>query len=271
MMSRGGQMLHLVRVNSFGRFRCPASWSLTPERTTRWPDYVLWYLIDGYGRVDAADRTMPLRPGVQLVLRGGEPYTFVRTSPDPFVHYWAHFEFVGPYGETLSERGGRLPPPWRQMHDTETVERLWARLVEPRSAPDVEAPEVAVWLSAILEEIRRDDHVRSGETARDDPRVSRLREKIQRDPGRSLSVEAMARESGCSRSQLFRRFRAATGLSPQQYLVQTRMHVARVLLQDSDSTIAAIAATLGYQDAHAFSRHFKRHHGQSPSSFRSGA
>jgi len=43
---------------------------------------------------------------------------------------------------------------------------------------------------------------------------------------------------------------------------------ARQLLDVTDATIAEIAHEVGYADAFYFSRHFRRHHGMSPSEYR---
>jgi AraC-like DNA-binding protein len=49
-----------------------------------------------------------------------------------------------------------------------------------------------------------------------------------------------------------------------QYVARRRMHVARTWLQEQDTALADLAGRLGYRSEAAFSRAFKRIHGESP-------
>ncbi|MGH2739622.1 MAG: helix-turn-helix domain-containing protein [Actinomycetota bacterium] len=48
------------------------------------------------------------------------------------------------------------------------------------------------------------------------------------------------------------------------------MRVAQELLRSTEVTVAAVARRVGYDSEEAFSRAFKRAHGQSPSLWRAG-
>jgi transcriptional regulator GlxA family with amidase domain len=54
-------------------------------------------------------------------------------------------------------------------------------------------------------------------------------------------------------------------LSPIRYVNEWRMRIAQDLLATTEVTVAAIARRVGYASEEAFSRAFKRAHGQSPS------
>jgi len=57
-------------------------------------------------------------------------------------------------------------------------------------------------------------------------------------------------------------------LSPIRYVNEWRMRVAQDLLATTEVKVAAIARRVGYDSEEAFSRAFKRAHGQSPSLWR---
>ena len=65
-----------------------------------------------------------------------------------------------------------------------------------------------------------------------------------------------------------RLFKAAMGRSPQEYLIQYRIRVARKLLCETDWCIRNIAYAVGYSDSFAFSKAFKRVCGTSPAKYR---
>jgi len=60
-------------------------------------------------------------------------------------------------------------------------------------------------------------------------------------------------------------FKAATGLSPKQYMMQRKMKRAAELLDESFLSVKEIAADLGFDHQSHFSREFKKHSGASPS------
>lgn len=104
-----------------------------------------------------------------------------------------------------------------------------------------------------------------------DRHVSRALELLHAEPGRTWSVEDLARATGVSRSVLAERFTRLLGESPGRYLARWRMQVARRLLAEDDVAIGEVAARVGYQSEAAFYRAFKRETGQPPATWRRGA
>jgi len=88
-------------------------------------------------------------------------------------------------------------------------------------------------------------------------------------PAEHWTVGSLARECAVSRSVLDARFREVLGRSPIRYLTDWRMHLAEDLLATTDLGVASVAHRVGYDAEEAFSRAFKRAHGDSPSKWRS--
>lgn len=101
-----------------------------------------------------------------------------------------------------------------------------------------------------------------------DPQVGRALALLHGDPGRTWTVEALARESALSRSALAERFTSMVGESPIQYLTRWRLALAGRELRSSRDSVARIAERSGYESEAAFSRAFKREFGESPASWR---
>jgi AraC-like DNA-binding protein len=87
-------------------------------------------------------------------------------------------------------------------------------------------------------------------------------------PCEQWTVEALARETGLSRSALVRRFHRFLDMSPIRYLATWRLHLAAQRLRDSSESISMIAQRTGYGSDEAFSRAFKRCFGCSPAAWR---
>ena len=101
-----------------------------------------------------------------------------------------------------------------------------------------------------------------------DPVLAPALALLHRAPEHKWTVAELASEALTSRSLLDERFRALLGRSPIRYLTEWRMHLAEDLLANTDSGVATVARRVGYDSEEAFSRAFKRAHGQSPSHWR---
>lgn len=83
-----------------------------------------------------------------------------------------------------------------------------------------------------------------------------------------LDVDTLAALTQYSRRSFDRRFRAVTGLSPLQWLLQQRILRAQRLLEDTDLTIDVVAARTGFTSGVSLRPHFRRQVGISPNDYR---
>ena len=81
-------------------------------------------------------------------------------------------------------------------------------------------------------------------------------------------VAEMTRVSGLAPRTFKRRFLAATGYSPLDYVQSLRMEEAKQMLETCDTPIDGVAAEAGYTEPAAFRRVFKRATGISPLQYR---
>ena len=86
--------------------------------------------------------------------------------------------------------------------------------------------------------------------------------------GAGVSVAEMADAAGCSPSTLDRRMRRVLSLSPQQYLLRSRIDRAAELLASTDLPIAEVATLAGFYDQALLTRTFGRLTGETPAQFR---
>lgn len=91
---------------------------------------------------------------------------------------------------------------------------------------------------------------------------------IAKNASRKLSLDSVARASGCSRQRLEVRFRAATGRTVMQEVRRARVEMARSLLVSSTAPLAEIAKRSGFADAASLSVGFRREKGVSPGEYR---
>lgn len=82
------------------------------------------------------------------------------------------------------------------------------------------------------------------------------------------TVESLARLAQQSPRTFARRFRAATGTTPLQWLLAQRVVLAQRLLETTDLSIDHVAGSCGFTNAAALREHFVRRVGVTPQSYR---
>ncbi len=139
---------------------------------------------------------------------------------------------------------------------TQTMGEAAARAVENQFSP----------------EVRREFHGRayregSGEIHADEV-IARLQSWLIRHYARGPDLQQLCEYSGLSPRSLNRRFVAATGSPPIQYVQRLKVNAALELLRDTDLGVSDIAAMTGFGDSSQFCRQFRKHRDQSPSEYR---
>ena len=84
-----------------------------------------------------------------------------------------------------------------------------------------------------------------------------------------IDLGTLTRHFHVNRNYLNNAFIAETGLTCLNYLLKTRMELARLWLAETELPIAEISRRLGYIDQNYFAKAFKKEAGVSPSEYRS--
>ena len=98
-------------------------------------------------------------------------------------------------------------------------------------------------------------------------RLERARERIE-DSSSEPTLGEIAAAAAISKFHLLRLFKAAFGCTPSAYWRARRLDRGRSLLRATSMSVAEIASALGYEDASAFIRAFRRHFGTTPQAIR---
>lgn len=99
-------------------------------------------------------------------------------------------------------------------------------------------------------------------------RLGKVISSLENDCTRAWTLPEIAKLAGMSASNLLLLFKAATGVSPIDYLIKTRLRRAADELKTTSKSIAEIAYDHGFNDSNYFSKMFKNVNGLSPRDFR---
>ena len=104
-----------------------------------------------------------------------------------------------------------------------------------------------------------------------DERLTPALRLMHGDPGRTWTLGELAKASAMSRTSFAVRFKSVAGVAPLTYLTGWRMRLAQRSLREDGTSIAEVAASLGYTSESAFSNAFKRVTGTAPRNYRNAA
>ncbi len=90
---------------------------------------------------------------------------------------------------------------------------------------------------------------------------------LQKIKEEGLSVHDLCREVGMSRTALYMKLKNMVDLSPQNFIIHTRLKYARKLLTEGDINVKEVAYEAGFSNPKYFSTSFKKLFGESPTSY----
>jgi AraC-like DNA-binding protein len=259
-------------------------------------------LLEGTCQLRVGSRQLELEPGDVVIIPSGAPHRIVtagrgkaqgitETSGDAFTTtrsehrreavldlFCGHYTFGAGAGAMLFRT---LPDPvqvsFGRSVDSDDVLQMLSVLMRGEALREGDGTAAilsalsTVLLAMVLRTSRGSATDATLWTAAGDDRIAGGIEQILEDPGAAWSIERLSRGAAMSRATFIRRFGRSTGMSVGAFLTQARLMTAAELLVTTDSTVATIAAQVGYQSESAFSRSFRLATGMTPGRFRRAA
>ena len=290
-------------------FCSPASPTLAPYLSASSRHVIIFHLLTdgrGYGHVEGDDRMLPLNEGDIVVVPHGDPHAM---RNGPFIKPVNHAEEVRrvlSQGLKVSRMGGGgeitkficgymscdphlcrtflggLPPIFK-VHIRQDASGHWLEnsvrySVDHADASTPGGEAVLAKLSEVLfvEILRRyiaqlPEEQTGWLAGVRDPEVGKALALLHRQPAHPWTIASLAKEVGISRSVLAERFQRYLSETPIAYLTRWRLQLGAQMLKSTSSSVAHIAAEVGYESEASFNRAFKREFGLPPARFRSQA
>ncbi|MDD5705900.1 MAG: AraC family transcriptional regulator [Kiritimatiellae bacterium] len=268
----------------------PSKWAAgqiyghTWEPPGRSPDnHMLVFIRSGIGRFWLGKRWVPLRAGVCLYLRSNSVY-MARQDPDnPVSQYYASILYKDRQGNMIPPPAD-LPPEFIDPPDPDFIDTTMRRIVNlcygfsahglsrPPRAPRIQALADNLLTGLLMELDLATTRDQGTEKLPALPHHERMvRQAILRiveSPSVMPTVMELAQQSRYSPSRFSAIFRSVTGVSPEGFIVRSRLSRAERLLTGTTKTITEIAEESGYRDIYFFSHQFKKFRGVTPTTYR---
>ena len=241
---------HDINPITCGWERCAPRHSFGPAQR----DYfLLHYVVEGNGRFCRDGREFVVYPGQIFVIRPGETTYYEADAHTPWYYRWVGFCACVPLPESIQYDIIQAPE----------CGHLFAAMDAANSMGAGRESYICGLLWQLLAAFSEKQATRSLA----EEYVLRAKNYIESAYLNDITVEKMARFLNLDRCYFSTLFKKHTGRSPQQYLVEFRLHKAAALLTDGYSPGEA-AIGCGYRDTTNFSRMFSRYFGVAPSHYR---
>ena len=99
--------------------------------------------------------------------------------------------------------------------------------------------------------------------------IEKVRLFIDTNIMKNIKLEDIANEFYFSKEHIIRTFKQTYSITPHQYIMQSKIRIAMIMLRHSKMSIEEISKQLSFTDAHHFSVLFFKHTGFRPSVYRS--
>ena len=301
-----GALFYNAEFSSPWCFRQPASHTMASYLSQGPKHVIIFHLLtegQGYGRVEGDDRPVPLRAGDIVIFPHGDPHVMGNGLPVTPVDSERELQRIVSHGLKVSRMGGggeltklicgymacepQLSrvflgglPPILKVNIRNDVAGQWLENSLRHSVDNMDASRpggeaVLAKLSEVLfvETLRRYiaqlPREQTGWLAGvRDPEVGKALALLHRKPANPWTIAALANEVGMSRSVLAERFRRYLSETPMAYLTRWRLQLGAQILTSTSSSVAQVAAEVGYESEPSFNRAFKREFGLPPARFR---
>jgi AraC family transcriptional regulator len=216
------------------------------------------------------------RPGTVMITPSGPVPDFRLHTSSEFIHCALDAEFARGVIEELDRRPARKPVFHAGIQDA-SIRRILGMLTEELEA---ERPSGRLYVDTLAHALAtRYLLLDCVSEARPETRVSalpprilnRIRDRIEANLDTDLSLDSLAQESGYSRAHFLRMFRAATGVTPHQYVLDLRLRRAQDSLKKKGARIIDIAVSCGFSSQSHMTSVFRRRLEMTPGEFRRNA
>jgi len=229
--------------------------------------FVFWLITDGQGTLIAGDSRFLLHPGDCIISPLSLDHHGRHDPSNRLVIPWVRFHFISKTGRQIIPENP--PSHYRRVNSIGFLNDLLKRSIdafERRQAQSAHA-----WLRALFLEIAAIDQkndAMKGQTNERHIAVKSIIESIRSDPGARWRISDLSQRLKITPDHFIRLFTAVTGITPGEFIINTRLDAAGNLLQMSGRSIGDIAADLGFFDSRHFCRLFTARRGMTPSAFR---
>ncbi len=251
-------------VFNVGSQRCPKNHSHGPAVRR---NVLVHYIYEGKGLFESAGKKYNLSAGQAFVIFPQQTTFYKADGGEPWHYRWIEIAGEGA-PKVFSQLGISIDNPIIKDHTPFYMGHVLAK-IENAASGSASAYNICSYLWDFVYRISECRGVAETIMSGKELYVERAIEYIDANYWRSPSVLDIAEYLGIDRGYLSKLFKEYRGVSPQKYIIEYRMGIAKELLMRDNLTVGDVGRSVGFEDQLAFSKAFKKVTGMSPSLWRS--
>ena len=236
-------------------------------RPNRSDDYQLLYINSGKVRFYFDGQEHMISKNNMVLCRPGEPQIYCQEDDKPEI-YWVHFSgsdvestlhsYSIPREQNIFYVGVKSDFPWLY---NQMIHELKLKRINFEHALILNLQQIFLSLSRCMQEENKTDT--------EMPMfIEHATHYFRENYNQNIVVEEYARAHNVTPHWFTQNFKKIMKSTPMQYIISLRIKSAMNLLENTDSSIAQVAETVGYDNQLYFSRIFKKYTGMSPSDYK---
>lgn len=229
------------------------------------PHYLFHYILSGYGEYHTSHTSYSLKQGQGFLICPGESTYYVADKQSPWNYCW--FGFDGYEVKTiLSHCNLSEKNPIFTDHSNGKFQDNLMKLIQVFEQSQLNEYEAMGYLYLVFSQMQQ---IKQSPKTFDKSYSDKAIDFIRHNYSYSIKIGDIAKHIGIDRTYLYKIFMQVNHISPQQYLIQYRLHIACKLLESSTMSITEISYSCGFKDTPAFYKHFHHHYSITPAQYRS--
>ncbi len=220
------------------------------------------YVISGSGILLYDGKMYTVKEGDSFMLLEGKDQIYYSNPDNQFERIWINFR--GELSLSVIRSYGLGSAVVFQNTDSKAFLEKIHKVCSKNSDPEEYKEKSAVEFLRLIQFFARNKE----NTAAPSTPLEEVRQYLDFHIMENLTLTEVAKEFSFSKEHLIRSFKKTYGITPYQYIVQSRIRIAMIMLKTTDDSLSEIAEKLNFSDPHHFSDTFKKHVGFRPSEYR---
>lgn len=247
---------------SMGHFFCVDGYHLIRER---YDSFLVTYIIEGTFNVYLNGEKVAAPAGSTVILNCYEPHEYDTDSF--FESLWLHFDGPGALElyEYITSNSGNVINCANPKAVKKSMKNLFQNIGGKRT---VSESAMSSEIYSLLCELLNVADTKIRKNLANEKSVAEAQKYISENLGDHLTVASIAKQVHMSVSHFSRVFKQQTGYSPYDYVLVTRLNVAKNCLRETNMSISEIAYKTGFNSESNFIFFFTSNTGISPGKFR---
>jgi len=209
--------------------------------------FLIHYIISGKGTITKGDKTYSAHAGEAFLIRKGESASYIADKDDPWNYIWIRFS--GGLSEKFRSLDDVFPAPSKIGH---IFEKMLHVLTAKNMSEEYLASQLFMLYIALF-----------GNKEPNENYVQKVKNYIDLHYTENIKIGNIADIFNINRKYLARIFKAETGVSMKEYLINEKMRHASELLT-SGYTVSEVAEMCGYSSASHFITMYRKKKGKTP-------